>query len=69
MGTVAGVDLKKRTISAEALGPLGSVCDPLGLPPDHAWPAWHPYLCAIHVHIIYARYAFSPHVGYLTPQP
>ena len=30
---------KNRTISAEASGPVGSVNDPLRLPPDHACPA------------------------------
>jgi hypothetical protein len=30
---------KKRTISRLASGPRGSVNDPAGLPPDHAWPA------------------------------
>ena len=30
--------LKKRHISRAAFGPLGSVYEPCGLPPDQAWP-------------------------------
>ena len=34
-----GCSKKNRSISRPASGPYGSVYDPAGLPPDHAWPA------------------------------
>jgi hypothetical protein len=33
-----GCSAKKRSISRDASGPLGSVYEPLALPPDQAWP-------------------------------
>jgi hypothetical protein len=39
LGSRRGCWLKKRTISAEASGPLGSVYEPEELPPDHACPS------------------------------
>ncbi len=38
-GVSRGCSWKKRTISREARGPVGSVYEPLELPPDQLWPA------------------------------
>jgi hypothetical protein len=35
----SGCSRKNRSISLVASGPRGSVKEPAGLPPDHAWPA------------------------------